>query len=179
MAKRLLKRFVPDHKVIKEHKLLRSFGTFLHNPNLWHLNRRSVPKAFAIGLFMAFVPVPFQMWLSAGAAIVFEANLPISVALVWLTNPLTMPPIFYFCYLVGTWILDAPEQAFAFELTWDWLIHKMAYIWEPFLLGCFVLGTISAILGYFVIKLFWVFRVRKDWQLRRQKRLLTRVPPHD
>jgi len=179
MAKKLLKRFLPDHRVVREHKLLRGFGGFLHNPNLWHLNRRSVPKAFAIGLFMAFVPVPFQMWLSAGAAIIFEANLPISVALVWLTNPLTMPPMFYFAYVVGNWILDEPARAFAFELTWDWLINQMSDIWEPFLLGCFVLGIISAILGYILIKLFWVIQVRKDWQIRRQKRLLSRLRPRD
>jgi len=179
MAKKLLKRFIPDHKVIKEHKLLRNFGTFLHNPNLWHLNRRSVPKAFAIGLFMAFVPVPFQMWLSAGAAIIFEANLPISVALVWLTNPLTMPPMFYFAYLVGNKILAAPPHPFTFELTWDWLVNQMADIWAPFLLGCFVLGTISAIAGYFLIKLFWIFRVKKDWQIRREKRLLRRFRSRD
>ncbi len=179
MAKKFLKRFLPDPRVIREHKLLKGFGTFLHNPNLWHLNRRSVPKAFAIGLFMAFVPVPFQMWLSAGAAIIFEANLPISVALVWLTNPLTMPPMFYFAYLVGNWILDEPAHTFAFELTWDWLINRMSDIWEPFLLGCFVLGIVSAVLGYVVIRVFWVLRVRKDWQIRRQKRLLDQLRSRD
>ncbi len=170
MAKRFLKRFSPNPETIRSHKLLQGFGRFLHNPNLWHLNRRSVPKAFAIGLFMAFVPVPFQMWLSAGTAILLEANLPISVGLVWITNPLTMPPMFYFAYVVGTWILKLPPQDFAFELTMDWLLNRMGMIWEPFLLGCFVLGTISAVVGYCVISWFWVFRVRKDWQIRCRKR---------
>ena len=85
---------MPDHKKIRDHKHLRIFGKLLHNPSLWHMNRHSVAKAFAVGLFFAWVPVPFQMVLGAGGAILFHANLPLSVVLVWLTNPFTMPPMF-------------------------------------------------------------------------------------
>jgi len=56
----------------------------------------------AVGLFCAFVPLPIQMLLAAAAAIIFRVNLPISVGLVWITNPVTIPPMFYFCYKVGT-----------------------------------------------------------------------------
>jgi uncharacterized protein (DUF2062 family) len=49
-----------------------------------------------VGLFCAFIPVPFQMLLAAPSAIIFSANLPVSIALVWITNPITMPPIFFF-----------------------------------------------------------------------------------
>ena len=106
MPKKLIKKYMPDHETIRNHPHLNKiFGTLLHDPNLLHLNRRSVSMAFAVGLFMAFVPVPFQMVLAAAAAIIIRCNLPISVGLVWVSNPFTMPPLFYFCYLVGTWIL--------------------------------------------------------------------------
>ena len=108
MPKKTIKRMMPDHQTIKENKYLKIFGNLLHNANLWHLNRHSGAKAFAVGLFFAFIPVPFQMVLAAGAAILFHANLPLAIALVWLTNPLTMPFIFYACYLVGTWVLAVP-----------------------------------------------------------------------
>ena len=39
---------MPDHKLIREHKHLRIFGSMLHDPNLFHLNRRSVAGAFAV-----------------------------------------------------------------------------------------------------------------------------------
>jgi uncharacterized protein (DUF2062 family) len=80
---------------IKGHKNLSFLGEKLHDPNLWHLNRRSVSAAFAIGLFAAWIPTPGQMVIAAIIALYFRANLPISVALVWITNPLTMPPMFY------------------------------------------------------------------------------------
>jgi hypothetical protein len=101
VPKKLIKRYLPDHQTLRTHRHLQVFGARLHDPNLWHLNRRSASGAFAVGLFVAFIPLPLQMLLAAALAIVTQVNLPVSVALVWITNPVTMPPIFYFCYRVG------------------------------------------------------------------------------
>jgi uncharacterized protein (DUF2062 family) len=170
MPRRIIKRYLPDPESIRDHKHLRFLGTLLHDPNILHLNRRSVSGAFAVGLFMAFVPVPFQMVLAAIGAIALRVNLPISVALVWLTNPLTMPPIFYFSYKVGTWILDTPVRDIHFELTMNWLGRELSHIWEPFLLGCFVCGAASAVLGYAFMRLFWRLHVINSWKRRLERR---------
>ncbi|WP_281556725.1 DUF2062 domain-containing protein [Thalassomonas sp. RHCl1] len=167
MPKKIIKRMMPDHNKIKNHKHLSIFGELLHNPNLWHLNRRSVAKAFAVGLFFAFVPVPFQMILAAGIAIIVHANLPLSIALVWITNPLTMPAIFYFCYLVGTWVLGVPEQDFAFEATWQWVLDSLSTIGPAFFLGCAVLSVLFSIIGYFGIQALWRHSVVKEWGKRK------------
>lgn len=170
MPKKIIKRFMPDHHTIKSNKHLQIFGDLLHNPNLWHLNRRSVSKAFAVGLFFAFIPVPFQMVLSAGIAIIVHANLPLSIALVWITNPLTMPAIFYFCYLVGTWILGTPPGEFTFEANWQWVVDSLSTIGPAFILGCGVLATVFAIIGYTTINSLWRYSVAKEWKKRQQKR---------
>ncbi|MFC1536678.1 DUF2062 domain-containing protein [Pseudomonadota bacterium] len=162
----LLKKFMPDHKTIREHKHLQCFGKLLHNPALWHLNRHSVAKAFAVGLFFAWMPVPFQMVLGAGGAILFHANLPLSVVLVWLTNPLTMAPMFYGAYKLGALLLGEELQHFDMELSLAWIQHEMGLIWEPFLLGCFVIGAISALLGYFGIQVAWRAMVMQRWRKR-------------
>ncbi len=167
MPKKTIKRFMPDHQKIKDNKHLKIFGNLLHNANLWHLNRHSVAKAFAVGLFFAFIPVPFQMVLAAGAAIIFHANLPLSIALVWLTNPLTMPAIFYFCYVVGTWILGVPEQDFSFQASWQWVVDSLSTIGPSFLLGCGVLAVIFSILGYIGIQGLWRYSVIKEWKKRK------------
>lgn len=103
MPRKFLKKFMPNPHEIKNNKFLSLFGKVLHEPNLWHMNRRSMAGAFFVGLFFAWWPVPFQMVLAAGGAILLRVNLPMSIALVWITNPLTMPPMFYFAYVVGTW----------------------------------------------------------------------------
>ena len=169
MPRRLLKRIMPDHKTIREHKHLRCFGTLLHNPALWHLNRHSVAKAFAVGLFFAWVPVPFQMVLAAGGAILLHANLPLSIVLVWLTNPITMPPMFYGAYKLGAWLLGEELQHFEMELSFAWLQHEMSLIWQPFLFGCLVLAVVSALLGYVGIQLAWRRMVIKRWRKRHMR----------
>jgi len=170
MPKRIIKRYLPDHEKIRDHKHLKILGPLLHDPNLLHLNRRSVSGAFAVGLFFAWVPVPFQMLLSALAAIFVRVNLPISVALVWITNPITMPPMFYFAYKIGAWTLGHPPSNIKFELTWQWLEQSLGDIWQPFLLGCFIVGVVSSVLGYIIINRFWRAHVLHSWKARKEKR---------
>lgn len=171
MPRKTLKRLLPRPDKLKAHKSLQVFGYLLHQNQLWHLHRRSASWACAIGLFCAFVPIPFQMVLAAAVAILCRVNLPLSIALVWITNPFTMPPIFYTCYLLGAFLLNTPPQPFDFELSFEWLGNKLVFIWEPFLLGCFVAGTVSAILGFFSMHLIWRYSVVKSWKQRALNRL--------
>jgi uncharacterized protein (DUF2062 family) len=173
MPKNFIKRYMPDHEKIRNNKQLNKvFGTLLHDPNLLHLNRRSVSMAFFVGLFMAFVPLPIQMVLAAAIAILIRCNLPIAVGLVWITNPITMPPIFYFSYKVGTWVLGTPERKFTFDLSWEWLGTKLVAIWEPFLLGCAISGLFFGLLGYVTIRLLWRLHIIKHIKERKKKRTL-------
>lgn len=149
--KKTLKRISPNANELKEHKHLGWLSQHLHDPSLWNFNRRSISKAFAVGLFCAFIPVPFQMLLAAPGAVIFSANLPLSVALVWITNPLTMPPIFWACYQLGAWILGVSiEQDFVMSLEYVWSVFGV--IWQPFLLGCLIVSALSSFLGYWAIQ---------------------------
>ena len=170
MPKKIIKRYLPDHQKIKQQKMLGIFGTLLHDANLWHLNRKSAAGAFGIGLFFAFWPVPFQMWLAAAAAIPMRVNLPLSVATVWLTNPFTMPPIFYFSYLVGTWTIGAPVQDFAFEVSWQWVMSSLETIGPAFLVGCAVCATSFGLAGYFGLNILWRYSIKKAWKKRQEER---------
>ena len=155
---KLLHKFIPDHNVIKQHKNLQFLGDKLHDPNLWHLNRRSVAMAFAVGLFGAWIPTPGQMAIAAIGAFYFRANLPISVGLVWLTNPVTMPPLFYFAYQVGLSVLNLPAASFSLDAILS------GEILLPFLTGCLIMGIICAAAGYFGINYFWRYHTEKNGQ---------------
>ena len=173
MPRKLIKKYLPDHRKVRTHKNLQCFGKLLHDPNIWHLNRRSVSGAFAVGLFVAFAPIPLQMILAAAIAIVMRVNLPISISLVWITNPFTIPPMFYFAYKTGAWLLDTPLHDIKFELSVDWLMAELGAIWEPFLFGCFILGLISGALGFMVSRLLWrihIFQYVKKRRLRRKQK---------
>ncbi len=166
MPKKIFKKYMPDPEKLKQQKNLQFLGDRLHEPNLWHLNRRSVSLAFAVGLFAAWIPTPGQMAIAAVAAFYFRANLPISVALVWVTNPLTMPPMFYFAYYIGLLLLGDNTPAADFEFNLESILSSMGDIGGPFLLGCLVLGIISSLLGYFGIRWYWKCHVSKQWRMR-------------
>lgn len=174
MPRRIIKRYLPDHGTFRDHPHLRRFGARLHDGNLWHLNRRSVSGAVAVGIFWAFVPIPFQMIAAAACAIWLRVNLPISAALVWLSNPLTMPPLWYATYQAGAWLLDLPPQDLHFELSPGMLLALLNDIWQPLYLGSLVVGTVSALLGLVLVRLAWRLSVvqqrrasLKRYQLRR------------
>jgi uncharacterized protein (DUF2062 family) len=166
MPKHLFKRYTPDPKTVREHKHLRLFARFLEDPNLFHMNRRSVSGAFAAGLFWAMIPIPVQMIAAALTAIIIRINLPISVALVWLTNPVTMPPVFYFNYLVGTWILGAPPDVGEFHLSMEWIGSQLDAIWLPLYLGSLVVGTLWGIIGYLAIRGYWRWHMINRYRKR-------------
>ncbi|MEE9354552.1 MAG: DUF2062 domain-containing protein [Methylococcaceae bacterium] len=167
MPKKFIQKFLPDSNKLKEHKNLQFLGERLHQPNLWHLNRRSVSLAFAIGLFCAWIPVPGQMVIAAFAAFYFGANLPISVALVWLTNPVTMPALFYFAYIFGLFLLGEKSTQSESDFSVDVLLSSLGDIWQPFLLGCLVLGIVSCILGFLTSRWLWVYMVQQQWKKRK------------
>ena len=177
MPKKFIKRILPDHQSIKDQRALKLFGKLLHDANLWHLNRKSACGAFGVGLFFAFWPVPFQMWLAAALAIPLRVNLPVSVATVWITNPFTMPPIFYGAYKVGTFIIGTPASNFEFEPTMEWVINSMGTIGPAFLLGCLVCGIVFGLAGYFGLNTLWRFSVKKAWQQRKISRMKDRAQP--
>ena len=160
---------MPDHALFKEHKNLQFLGDRLHDPNLWHLNRKSVSRAFAIGLFTAWIPLPSQMAIAAVAAFYFRANLPISVVLVWISNPVTMPPLFYFAYRVGLWGLGMPMPKSDFVFSLDSVMNGLGDIWQPFLFGCLIMGIICSAAGYAGIRLFWRMHVVKQWGKRQDR----------
>jgi len=109
MPKKLLKRFFPSQEFIQKHPSLSFLGPVLQDPNLFHLNRYSVSMAFLVGMFLAFFPAPGQMVLAGFVAFWLRCNLPIAIALVWITNPITIPPsyaaikLLWRCHVVYQW----------------------------------------------------------------------------
>ncbi|MGO2355433.1 MAG: DUF2062 domain-containing protein [Marinomonas foliarum] len=166
MPKNCLKKFIPNPEKLKQSKALNLLGSQIYEANLWHLNRKSVARAFFNGLFWAFIPMPFQMLASALLAIPLRANIPLSIALVWITNPLTMPFVFYFNYKVGSLILDRHHEK-NFHLSVEWIWDKMEHIWVPLYVGSITSGLVAGAISYAVISILWRLHVIKRWKERK------------
>jgi uncharacterized protein (DUF2062 family) len=169
MRRRPFQRFMPDPSLLRQHKSLRVLGRWIDLPALWQINRHTVARAMGVGMFAALMPIPLQMLLAAVLAIGARANLAISVSLVWLTNPLTMPVVFYCTYQLGTWLLRTPARELPESLTWEWINGQLATLWQPFLLGSLVMGVLLGAMAYFTTLLYWRWWVARRWR-RRQAR---------
>ena len=85
---------------------------------------------------------------------VFRLNKFVSIVGIYVTNPWTIIPI----YSLGTWIgakllaIDdiIPDIDWA-HLSMQELLHTMGPLLKPFFLGTTVLGTVSALMSYFII----------------------------
>ena len=170
MPRKLFRRLALSPEKVRQMRSLRSLGDWIYEPNLWHINRTSTAMAFAIGLSCAMIPVPGQIFIAVLLAVRLKANLPLSVTLVFVTNPLTMPVIYYAAYKIGAQLLNTPIIDVEFAISWEWLRDSLGAIWAPFLLGCTVLGISVGAMGYLFISALWRWRVSRDWHRRRLRR---------
>ena len=152
MPKKRLKKFLPSPGKLKSMGLESILGDQIYNPNLWHLNRHSAAGAGFIGVFCAFLPIPFQMFLAAFLALRFHKNMPLSISFVWISNPFTYAPLFYFNYRVGALLIGESDRQFSIQLTLEWLTKDMLYYWEPLILGSLIMGALAGGFSFVLIK---------------------------
>lgn len=170
MARKLIRRYFPSPAAIRDTPGLRFLGDLRHDPNLLHLNRQSVSLAFFVGIFVAFLPIPMQMAVAACIALLVRCNLPIAVALVWISNPLTMPAMLFATYHLGRWVLQMPPVTVSLELSFSWLANEFGLIWMPLLTGSLISGLVFGLIGYITMRLFWRWTVVRQWRSRRHRR---------
>ncbi len=149
---------------------MRFLSPLFSKSNLWHMNRRCVARAFLVGMISAFLPLPFQMFIAAFVAFYANANLPISVGLVWISNPITIPPLFYGTYLLGAWMLGTPAHELHIELSLDWAMSELATIWKPLFVGSLTTGITLGVSSFLLIHLFWRLHVWENWKKRQDRK---------
>ena len=63
-------------------------------------------------MIVAFTPtIGFQTLIALGIATLLNANRPVSIVPTWLTNPLTIPPVYAFTYYLGSFFWPGPDPA--------------------------------------------------------------------
>lgn len=165
-------KYLPTREQLKNTRTLQFLSHVIVEPNLWHFNRHSVSFATLIGTFCCFLPIPFQMIPCIFLVAWVRCNLPLAVGIVWISNPITMPPIMYFCYRVGTTILGEPNQVQNIEISFEWLAQQVSVVWQPLLLGSLLTGTVLGVIGFVSVRLYWRWKVARNWSMRRLRKKL-------
>ena len=154
MIRKTLKNTTKSEKLkafIKKAKVPREFLS---------ANRKMITRGVVLGIFIAFIPMPMQMGAVLLFMPLFKFNVPIALAMCWLSNPLTMPPMYYIEYQLGSFLLGSKTQPV--EMTLEWFSNNLDNIFIPLYFGTLIFSVLGSMLAYWAVNYFWKLSACKD-----------------
>lgn len=149
-------------KKIKHHEKINAFIARNKIPQKYlSINRRSVAKGVFIGIFIAFIPMPLQMVAVVALTPFMHFNVPIAILMVWFSNPLTMPFMYYMEYQTGNFLLGKPPLP-DIELSIRWFTDNWDNIILPLYVGTIPYSMIISTVAYLAINWCWINSVKKQ-----------------
>ena len=135
-----------------------------------------IALGFALGIFIGFVPVMgIQMAVVLPFALIFRGNKAAAISGVWITNPLTVIPIYYINYMVGLWVTPYGHMTWAdfsakfSNIDTTTFLKLGSDLLVPLFVGGTALGVVLGIPTYFATKAF-IIRYRKKIELRKERK---------
>lgn len=164
MPRQFLRRISREFRQKETPWYLRPFRAVLRHPMYFAVNRRSVSRALAIGVFISMLPFPGHTAAAVLVALVFGCNLAIAALAAWFNSPVTMLPVFYFEYRLGAFMLGQPPRDWPDAVSWEWLERELAAIWKPLFLGAGITAVLTASVIYLGVNALW------RWSAARRRR---------
>ncbi|MDO9234743.1 MAG: DUF2062 domain-containing protein [Aquabacterium sp.] len=131
----------------------------LQDDCLWHIERQGVARGVAAGLFMGLLMPVAQILFAVVASVLIRGNVPISAACTLVTNPFTVPPIYYAAYQIGERVLpESLDMGWLMTDATHWLGQSLNWAVShgaPLMTGLLLLATTSAMVGFAGVHLFW------------------------
>ncbi|MFH1134960.1 MAG: DUF2062 domain-containing protein [Pseudomonadota bacterium] len=136
----------------------------------------NLAMGLAVGVFVGFLPIiPIQTLVAVVLAFVFRGSKIAAAVGTWVTNPVTVPPLYALFFLIGRTLTPFGRGA-QFPKTWD--IYQIAQIGTDVvlagLIGGAVLGFIFAPLSYFLMRKYSV-RLQ-TWEREKMRKKLGYPP---
>jgi uncharacterized protein (DUF2062 family) len=166
---------MPTRESMEEVRWLRPIAHVVLRSDLWRFHRRSVPRGVALGLFVGiFLMIPgLQMVGAVLVSLPFRANIPLAIAMTFLSNPLTTPFILLASLGIGNKLFGLHADIGTFMA----LLHEHAGIQDyinwlysdaaPALVGGLAfISIVTGIVGYFVAVFLWQWWVKHKWRNR-------------
>ena len=154
-----LRALAPSREQLEGNPWLRRLAPYLADPKLWCWSRRGVALGMAIGLFIGFLIPIAQILLAATAAVLLRANVPIAAAGTLVTNPLTVPAIYYAAYHLGAWATGSSATAAVSWANPFSVLESLGSIGLPLFAGLAITAVFAAIGSYLLISQIWIWHV--------------------
>ena len=168
MPRRFFRKLAFKRNEIAEKWFMTRLRHMLHDHRLWGIRRKTVVPAFSRGLAVAFLPFPGHFLVAVLAALALRVNIPVTALSSLVVNPLTVGPLFYLAYELGNALLGIETGPFYFEFSLDWVQNVFTTIWLPLSLGCVLLGSAAAVVGFIGLDALWRYSVH-DYKSKKRK----------
>lgn len=165
-----LRRYLPDAESLRQHPHIQRFGNQMQHSPIWHVNRRSASRGVSVGMFFAFLPIPFRTLPVIVFSIISGANLPIAIVCTWIFNNIVLGPSYYYGFKLGQYLLQIPENSDALSFNVQQLLELLMVSWQPLMLGNVVIASVMSLSSYCLARAFWRYRTVKRWQRRNNSR---------
>ncbi|HEX5045811.1 MAG TPA: DUF2062 domain-containing protein [Gammaproteobacteria bacterium] len=166
------KRLLLNVTRLRRGQLLRPLRHRLRNKGLWSFDHHSVAKGAAIGVFFAILFPVAHILFAIVVAIALRANVFVASMATFVSNPLTMPIIYYSAYRVGAVIVrqetagdphgdalesaqEAAEAALEVRQWFPALLDWMFAVGAPTAVGIVVLACVTALTVYALLFAIW------------------------
>ena len=151
----------------------------------------SIALGTAIGMFIGLTPtVGAQMMIVIIFAFLtkrfFHFNRLAALVTVYISNPLTMVPIYYGLYWVGTWFVPGTvtKEQFAaileydsFATWWQTIVTLFVNIGKPLFIGTAIVATLGGLVTYPVIR--WLLSRMQKQPNSHSSECIRTDPPSD
>ncbi len=166
---------MPTRESIESNRFLKPVAHRVLRPELWRFTRRSVPRGVALGMVTGILFPVAQIPFSAVLALPVRANIPVAVAMTFITNPLTTPFIWVAAYWIGDAVLHYDAQvgnpiAEQVAANASWLHWFVSEAGPSTIVGLFVITVALAVIGYFASMLGWRWWIGRKWRRRGHKK---------
>jgi hypothetical protein len=146
-------RHLPRLKHLRGTWLHRALGDRFFEGDMWTPQRERFAAGVALGMFLAMMPVPLQMFAAAFLAFLTRVNIPAAVVCTWISNPFTFAFFITIQYTLGSFALGKAGKAPP-PLA-DGALDFLASAPMPILAGSVLLGMTLSILSYPLALLGW------------------------
>ena len=135
--------------------------------------KQLVARGTAVGLFWAFIPMPFQMVPATLCCLMLRANLPIALVCVWITNPITLPPIILLEFAIGR-MIENLATSYGFLTAFYGTDAGIAGGFRTLMTGSIAVSCTAMLIGYVTILI--VFELSHRQHLRRKQSQMASQP---
>lgn len=156
----------------------------LLSPQIWHLNRRSVANGMAVGMFWAWIPMPAQSIPATLCSLWVRGNVPLTIAMCWMSNPLTMIPWIWCAYQIGKLVTGMEIQGdpiqqvkqmlsltsdqglwSGIKASWDYA-RSNVHLVVVFVVGSVIFAGLLSVATWLTVHGLWRVNLVRRWKRR-------------